>query len=140
MIFAAPETVKFVKDGDIEMESASPSSTAAATPPHSQLPSSSRTEPPNLLPSSWNQDTPTLSDTFRILYPIAHEWENLGTLLDISSDELSTIKYDNEGARNCLREMIKLWLKRVTVLPTWQSLANAVSVIDKKTASNMYKR
>ena len=83
-------------------------------------------------PSSWSQDEPTLRETFRILFPIAREWENIGTLLDLSPDQLSNIKNDNDGVQNCLREMVKLWLKQVTVHPTWQSLADAVSLIDMR--------
>ena len=85
-------------------------------------------------PSSWSQDKPTLREIFRILLPIAHEWANIGTLLDLSPDQLSNIKHDNDGAQNCLREMVILWLKCVTIRPTWQSLADAVSFIDQKTA------
>ena len=94
-------------------------------------------------PSSWSQDEPTLGETLCILFPIAHEWENIGTLLDLSPNQLSNIKNDNDGVQNCLREMVKLWLKQVTVHPTWQSLADAVSLIDPRVTlkiSETYKK
>ena len=93
--------------------------------------------------SSLCLDESALSDIFRTLYPIAREWENIGTLLCISPDQLSNIGHDYDGAQNCLREMVKLWLKQVTIRPTWQSLACAVSVIDPKIAlkiSETYKQ
>ena len=36
--------------------------------------------------------------------------------------------------------MLKLWLKRVTIDATWQSLAEAVSVIDSGIASEISER
>ena len=91
-------------------------------------------DPPEPHQPLWSQDEPTLSETFRILFPIACEWENIGTLLRISPDQLSNIGHDYNRARDCLREMVKLWLKQVTICPTWQSLADAVSVFDPKIA------
>ena len=88
--------------------------------------------------SSWSSDEPTLRDTFRILYPIAHKWDDIGTLLDIPANELSVIERDKDGAHASLRKMIVLWLNSETS-STWQSLAEAVRVIDHKTASEITK-
>lgn len=66
--------------------------------------------------------------------PLASEWHNIGTLLDISEEELDTIEKDNQGSKNCLREMIKAWLKMVDPEPTWDRLVEAVDVIDQKRA------
>ena len=88
--------------------------------------------------SSWSLDEPTLRDIFRILYPIAHKWDDIGTLLDIPTNELSIIKRDSDGVHACLREMIAFWLNSETP-PTWQSLAEAVRVVDHKTASEITK-
>ena len=88
--------------------------------------------------SSWSSDEPTLRDTFHILYPIAHKWDDIGTLLDIPANELSVIERDKDGVHACLREMITLWLNSGTP-PTWQTLAKAVMVIDRKIASEITK-
>ena len=104
----------------------------------SDLPSPSTKDPPATSGlSSWSSDEQKIREAFHILLPIAHKWENIGTLLDLSPNELSKIKHDVHEADDCLREMIKLWLRRVTIRPTWQSLADAVSVIDEKTASDI---
>ena len=130
----------FVADPTLAEFSNHPESGMVSTSPSANLSSISIKDHQ---PSSWSQDEPTLGETLRILFPIAHEWANIGSLLDMSPDELSNIKHDNDGAQNCLREMIILWLKRVTIRPTWQSLADAVSLIDPKIAlkiSETYKR
>ena len=112
----------------------------------------SGTEPANTQPSSMNAtnfpsdsshipslslDKPTLGETFQILYPVAYKWDDIGAFLGISSNQLSTIKCNNDRVQACLREMITLWLNRVTIPPTWVSLADAMSVIDEKTASKI---
>ena len=135
---ADPSNVEFSNHPESGMVSTSPSATTT------NLSSISIKDPPGPhQPSSWSQDEPTLSETFRILFPIAHEWENIGTLLALPSNQLSNIKNDNDGVQNCLREMVKLWLKQVTIRPTWQSLEDAVSFIDQRVAlkiSETYKK
>lgn len=114
-------------------------------PRNTVKPDTKHHDPPQIpsLPNhcvSWTLDKPTLDDSLRILYPIAPMWENIGTFLKIPSNELSIIHHDFDGAHNCLREMLKLWLKRVTVVATWQSLAEAVLVIDSGIASEISER
>ena len=73
-----------------------------------------------------------MGDTFRILYPIAHKWDDIAALLHISSNEISTIQRDNDGVHACLRQMITLWLSHVSIPPTWQTLADVISVINEE--------
>ena len=50
---------------------------------------------------------PSLSETFKGLLPIAHEWKNIGVLLEMESHILDKIQSNEQlqGVQNCLREM-----------------------------------
>lgn len=71
------------------------------------------------------------------LMPLASEWHNIGTLLGISEGELDAIRKENNRERDCLREMVKAWLRIVDPEPTWEGLAEAVRVIDQKKAQDI---
>ena len=66
----------------------------------------------------------------RFLLPVAKHWHNIGILLGISYISLEQIEADYPGScKDCVREMIKVWLKQVDPRPTWKDLADAVKVI-----------
>ena len=67
----------------------------------------------------------------KFLLPEAKHWHNIGTLLGISESNLEQIEADYPGrCQDCVREMIKVWLKQVEPRPTWKDLADAVEVIN----------
>lgn len=84
---------------------------------------------------------PGLKDLLKELTPIAHNWQNLGIMLDLDSGKLDNVKA-NHGARceDCLREMIKLWLKKVNPPPTWSALAEAVKDINEHKLANEIRK
>ena len=56
-------------------------------------------------------------------------WEDIGLLLDLDSYKLDVIKKDNSNqSKDCFREMIKLWLKRIDPPPTWSSIIEAIHI------------
>ena len=58
--------------------------------------------------------TPSLRDLLKELKLVASKWENLGIMLGIDSGFLDNISADNpKNCDNCLREMLKVWLKQV---------------------------
>jgi hypothetical protein len=64
----------------------------------------------------------------KFLLPVAKHWHNIGILLDIDPEvTLEQIEADYPGdCQQCVREMIKSWLKQVDTPPSWKNLAEAV--------------
>jgi hypothetical protein len=57
---------------------------------------------------------------------VAHEWEDLGIMLDIEPGALEAIKTTENKARSCLREMLKIWQKRINPPPSWSAVVTAL--------------
>ncbi len=77
----------------------------------------------------------TLSNTFRELLPLASEWQNIGTFLEIPPGKLKTIKSDNPNkVKDCLREMLTEWLDTTDPHPTWENLAEVIQPFSKNKA------
>ena len=55
----------------------------------------------------------------------ADKWENLGIFLAIDPGELNTIKANDADCHNCLREMLKVWLKKPE--PSWSNIIDALN-------------
>lgn len=73
---------------------------------------------------------PTLQDLLKELYSIASEWENIGVFLGIDSSMLDIIKAtENSKSQSCLREMLKVWIKRVNPPCSWSAIAEAVEFL-----------
>ena len=68
----------------------------------------------------------------KFLLPVAKHWHNIGVLLGIDPDlTLEQIEADYPGdCQQCVREMIKSWLKQVDPPPSWKDLAEAVQIIN----------
>ena len=65
-----------------------------------------------------------LQEVRGLLFPIRTRWYDIGVELKVDIESLENIKcqYDDRG--DCLREMIKVWLKSLT--PTWKLLAQVL--------------
>ena len=86
---------------------------------------------------------PTLPDLLKELFgTVASNWENIGILLGIDDGLLSKIKADNHGeSGNCLREMLRVWLKKVDPPPSWNLLVDTLkSLGEEKLAEELRKR
>lgn len=81
-------------------------------------------------PETQDLGTLTLRNTLKLLFPSADEWQNIGVFLDLPAGVLQTIAKDNSRSRDCLREMLEVWLKQTDPRPTWKALAEAVKPID----------
>jgi hypothetical protein len=58
---------------------------------------------------------------------VAHEWEDLGIMLDIEPGTLEAIKItESNKAQSCLREMLKIWQKRINPPPSWSAVITAL--------------
>ena len=57
----------------------------------------------------------------RELGKVADKWENLGTLLEVPTHELTNIRAQQQDNSNCLREMLTRWHS-----PSWEDLVKAL--------------
>ena len=74
---------------------------------------------------------PELKDLIKELYTkAADKWEDIGILLGIEPGRLDAIKTaENHTAQSCLREMLKIWLKRVYPPPSWAAITDTVELL-----------
>ena len=77
-----------------------------------------------------------------LLSKVASNWENIGVLLGIDDGPLSKIKADNHGeSGNCLREMLRVWLKKVDPPPLWNLIVDALkSLGEEKLAQELNEK
>ena len=60
---------------------------------------------------------------------VSNDWEYIGIQLDIDDGQLKQIKLDNPGdSKACLREMLRIWLKRVNPPPSWSEMVEALEI------------
>ena len=59
-------------------------------------------------------------------------WEDIGILLKIEDGELNRVKSDNDRSGSCLREMLKIWVRKVNPKPSWSSMAEALEVLGEE--------
>lgn len=77
----------------------------------------------------------------KFLLPEAKHWQIIGTLLEIPETTLDQIEGDHrDSVRNCIREVIKSWLKQVDPPPSWKSLAEAVHEVNPRLAKEIIDR
>ena len=67
-----------------------------------------------------------MAKAFKLLIPIAEEWQNVGTLLELKDDALTSIAAAGKKDTDRLREMLKLWLGQEDPVPSWEALTEAV--------------
>ena len=78
------------------------------------------------------KSVPTLKFLQKELYKIAKKWEDIGIQLDIDDDLLVKVKSDNhEDNKNCLREMLRIWVKKVDPQPSWTDLAESLGFLEE---------
>ena len=72
------------------------------------------------------------------LHHISSRWYDLGVQLRIDVGDLDNIKKNNPVVNECLREMLKIWLKQVAPYPTWNALINVLKcpVINEQQLAN----
>ena len=81
-----------------------------------------------------------LAKSFKMLIPIAKEWQNIGTLLELSQEELDSISSRCVGDINQLREMLRLWLSHIDDHSNlWKTLAEAVEPFNSEIAAKIVK-
>ena len=67
-----------------------------------------------------------LKQVRRLLHSISRKWYDIGIELELTSDQLLTIKANNDRVEDCLREMLEVWLRTIDPPPTWTALGDAL--------------
>ena len=68
-----------------------------------------------------------LADVQRALWDGRAKWYNLGLELGLIAGTLDAIQLTNaNNVDNCFRSMLKEWLRKTELVPTWSSLARAL--------------
>ena len=87
----------------------------------------------NFFPSSVHVLTYTTALTtddrktvFEEFFDVKEKWMTIGLLLGLNYSDLRDIESQYTNNNRCLNDMVILWLKRRPLLPTWQSLINAL--------------
>ena len=76
-------------------------------------------------------DNESLFDVKRELLPVTDRWKDIGLALRLDYSQLNQIQKDNRDSRDCLTEMLHLWLTRTYDTerfgePSWRLLVEAV--------------
>ena len=73
------------------------------------------------------------------MYDVRLKWYDLGLELDIPALKLDVIAQKNKNDHSdCLRDMLRVWLRFVDNPPTWDAIAKALTtkVIDELELAN----
>ena len=83
-------------------------------------------------PGHEQAEPPALRDLLKEINKIASKWYNLGIMLGLDDGKLDVVKADHGwSCEDCLREMLKIWLKQIKHPPSWLALAKAVEEVDE---------
>ena len=72
-----------------------------------------------------------------MLIPIAEQWRNVGTLLELPCKDLDSIPASGGDNVSSLRKMLELWSSRVPLSTAWQTLADAVEPFNERIAKKI---
>ena len=80
-----------------------------------------------------------MAKALKFLIPIAKEWRNIGTLLELEDDALTSIAAagEKDTATDRLRAMLKLWLSQEDPVPSWKALAEAVKLFSDEVVAKV---
>jgi hypothetical protein len=84
---------------------------------------------------------PELKDLAKELYStVSNKWEDIGILLGIQPGRLDAIKTaENHIPQSCLREMLKIWLTRVSPPPSWAAIADAIELLGDQSLADQLR-
>lgn len=94
-------------------------------------------EPATVTVTAADGKKPQLAKAFKLLIPIAEEWQNIGTLLELEDEALSSIAAVGKKDVDRLREILKLWLSQEDPVPTWEALVEAVEPFSELVAAKV---
>ena len=78
----------------------------------------------------------TLENILRCLRPMRANWMNIGVYLEVDMGTLKAIEANYDKVEDRLREMISVWLDRVSP-PTCSALSAAIKEVNPKVAQRI---
>ena len=63
---------------------------------------------------------------------MADKWKTLGTLLNLPKGSLATIEEKCRDPRNCLIEMLEMWLEQTNPPATWDAIVESVEFLGEE--------
>ena len=81
---------------------------------------------------------PQFTVLLKELHQVRDDWENIGIQLNIEDWELMAIRRNNCDSKACLREMLRMWLRRVAPRPrpSWQAVIDALHTLGHERIAN----
>lgn len=79
--------------------------------------------------ADYSHKTLKLSEVFKLLLPMASQWQEIAVLLEIPHFETEMIKQENARVKGCLLAMVTKWFKQANPRPSWNMLAQAVEAL-----------
>ena len=81
----------------------------------------------------------------RVLYKelkgLSQQWRDLGTLLDLTDEELDKVESQcSSDPLKCTLSILKVWLSKEGPPPTWELILDAVDCLDQNLADNLKQR
>ena len=73
--------------------------------------------------------TPSLQEAFKILIPVASQWQSMAVLLGVPSNLVDVIRDENSRVNDRLSSMLGRWLNQTDPAPSWNALAEAVTAL-----------
>ena len=93
-----------------------------------------------MCPVPQQKSVPTLKLLHKELYKKADKWEDIGIQLDIDVDLLEKVKSENNGdSKNCLREILKILVKKEDLQPSWIDIVEALECLDEEELAQQLK-
>lgn len=75
------------------------------------------------------QDVSSLAAAFKLIVPVASEWQNIAVLLGIPDYAVAAIYVDYSKVHDCLTAVLKEWLKQTNPPPSLKALVEAAEVL-----------
>ena len=78
-----------------------------------------------------------LAPILKMVSPLLSKWKTLGVYLQVDDDKLDEIEADYRKVSDCMREMLREWLKKDTPRPTWEILVHEVEELNPNAAEKL---
>ncbi len=77
---------------------------------------------------------PRLLVLCRELQVLSQRWREVGDYLELAEEELENAQSSGSTPSDCLKSMLKVWLRRVDPPPTWKAILEVVEFLNPELA------
>ena len=86
------------------------------------------------------EDRPTVEELEEHLHYVKTSWRDLGVKLNVEDEKLVEIELRFSESRDCLREMLSIWLKQNFMNASRSAIVEALHAIEKHTIADQYTK